>query len=325
MAIPADGVAPAQLAEIDGVTLSEPALSMADVWEQVKNDTRPAFALAERRLHQRIKIPDEALSGGRPIAIALLSDLHLGSSGTDYEAAYNDATIVAATEGFYASFHGDGVDNWIIGKLAGLQRYQAIPFKKELMLFVDWLDILKERFLWVVPGNHDNWTEKLSGIDVVANALRGCKALYDPNQVIFRLSIGNASHLIKIRHKWRYGSIYNSTHGIEVGYDRGDTQFDIGIGGHTHITTVCRPFWRHDSERWAILTGAYKRLDKFGEELGFPSTKASGGAALVFWPDGRKLFMPDIQTAASYLAYERSKGENDAAQRCTNGSGMVSG
>lgn len=204
----------------------------------------------------------------------------------------------------YAEFHGDGCDNWINAKLAHLQRGQALQFDGEVRLFASWLQMLRDKWIAIVCGNHDNWTKKLSGFDQVRQALDGARVLYDSNEVCFTLVHGDNRHNIKLRHKWKYSSIFNSTHAIEVGWQRGGFDFDIGIGGHTHVGTFDRPFYRHNKRRHAVLTGTYKVLGSgFGREIGAPPAQDSGCGASIFYPDGRYLFFEDLRTAADFLGF----------------------
>jgi hypothetical protein len=86
--------------------------------------------------------------------------------------------------------------------------------------------------------------------------------------------------------------------------------FDIGVGGHTHIGTLMRPFFRHGREKLAILTGAYKRFDSYSKELGYAETVTTGCGAVIFHPDGRIWYSSNLKTACEYLTYLR-KGYRD--------------
>src|SRR5690606_28868504 len=48
-----------------------------------------------------------------PIALANLSDMHIGNAGTDHRRMLEDARLIQKTPGMYAVFGGDGVDNFI--------------------------------------------------------------------------------------------------------------------------------------------------------------------------------------------------------------------
>lgn len=275
-----------------------PSAPPSNIWEVVINKQKDFRRSAAN-----------VVMGNQPVAIAFISDLHFGSAGTDYQSAYEDAQLIANTDGMYAVFHGDGIDNWIVPKLQSIQRYQAVNGDEEIELFFSWLDLIKHKLLVVVAGNHDNWTKKMSGLDMIQRELRNTKVIYDPNEVRLHLYVGDGFWRIKIRHKWRYGSIYNPTHGIEVGWDRGDWDFDIGVAGHTHIGTLFRSFIRHNQERLAVITGAYKMSDHFATEIGFAQTNHRGCGAVIFKPNGSVFWTRDLREASEYVTWLRSHTE----------------
>lgn len=281
---------------------TETTFDPAVVWDAMFEVQDKVFEHERKRNEQVIHFRQPA-----PICIAYLSDLHIGGSGVDYRALKRDAEIVAMTPGMYAVFHGDGMDNWIIGKLQGLQRNQAMPYDTETALFASWLNILKGKLLAVVSGNHELWSHKIANLDIVKEALRDTRMLYGKFQVIFDLIVGQAQWKHQVRHKWKYNSIFNPTHGLEVGWDRGDVDYDIAVGGHTHIGTYFRPFDRHGKRRLAVLTGTYKRLDSFGEELGFKKPQNNGAGAIIYYPDGRTFTCDDLTVAADFLTHLRTQ------------------
>lgn len=285
---------------VEGVT-PEQAARPENIWTFAIEAQRVVFDKQARKQRQSITLPDE------PVAIAFLSDLHIGSSGTDYAAIRDDAQLVRDTPGMYAVFHGDGMDNWVVSKLTQLQRGQALGFDAERLLFEDWMSMIAPKLIAWVEGNHDLWTEKLVGVNPNRKYLDDARMLWDRNQCVFSLEHCSHTRRIKIRHKWRYSSIYNPTHGLQVGWERGDDDYDIAVGGHTHIGTMCHSFYRHGRIRHAILTGTYKVIDSFGEEIGFPRPKGRGCGALVLTPDGEQIFVDTLPMATQFLAYLRSR------------------
>ena len=275
------------------------AISVPDVLALVESFDPAADGRALASVEQTIELPNQ------PVGIAFLSDLHFGSQETDYRAAKADGEIIRDTEGLYCGYHGDGYDNWIVGRLQRLQRDQAMPYDAEVQLFVNYLEMLKHEMLFAIPGNHEGWTYSLAGLEVVKQTLQNAMALYYPDEVVFRLKVGPSTWVVKARHQWKYSSIFNPTQAQEVGWQRGDVDFDIALGGHTHVGTYCRPFHRHGKKRFAILTGTYKVNDRYGRQLGFPEPKGLGSGAMLFHPDGRTMWAEDLETAADFLAYWR--------------------
>jgi UDP-2,3-diacylglucosamine pyrophosphatase LpxH len=285
---------------IVGITASDSYI-VDDIWEMAEMSFDLNEEKERKRKAQRIDF------GNKPIALALLSDLHIGNATTDYRQLKNDAELIKNTNGMYAIFHGDGIDNWIVPKLLQLQRGQAVNFEQELLLFESWLSMISDKLVAVVAGNHDNWTHSLSGIDIVKRMLKNTKVLYDRDEVRTVMTVNGNNWEFCIRHKWLGSSIYNPTHGIER-YSRMGASFDIGIGGHTHIASISREFISYDNRQcMAIITGTYKKYDGFARQLGLPHCPHNGSGAIILKPNGTHLWIRDLQEAAEYITYLRKK------------------
>ena len=271
-----------------------------DVWSRLERKTITTP-------YHEVELPEE------PYGLVFLSDLHFGSPHTDYRQARLDAEVIRDTPGMYAVFHGDGIDNWIIPKMAGLQRGQAVDFDDEWALLRRWLSILGDKLIIVVAGNHDNWTYTLGGIDFLQNLVDPA-IFYDPQQILFTVSSGEHQLRVCVRHKWRGQSILNPTHGMERAAR--DIDADVYVGGHTHIATLARQFSVRERDRLALLTGTYKRYDTYARQLGLPPSQHSGAGALVIDPRKGHTFIRDIREAADYLTWKRrtERGDDDHAQ-----------
>lgn len=292
-----------------GTITFEPApaeFSTNDMWEEaIQRQER-----WESRNERRGEWYPVLIRENKPIGLAWLSDTHFGGQHADYIQMKADAEIIRDTPGMYAEFHGDGTDNWI-GFLEWIQRRQVMPQAWERNLFISWMEILKDKLLWVVPGNHDLRTEKLAGLEPLKELIPivlDTRYIYDEYEVRVELMFdGGASWRIIARHTWPGRSIYNVTHGIERAWKFGSYNFDIAVGGHTHQGTLCRPFIQRGEKKYAILTGTYKKKDKYGEKLGLPSMTDRGSGVSIFWPDGRHLFIDELETAAEFLRFARGE------------------
>jgi len=275
-------------------TIPEHDVSIEDIRDYLNTLTDRAKVKNEKQNNQMITLPN------KPCAVALFGDEHFGGK-CDYRRLLADADIVAETPNMFAIQVGDVADNFIIGKLQAVQKQQPTTFDQELRAAIWWVDRIAPSVIAWCGGNHESWTRKVAGIDFWRTRLQNCVCLYDPHQICFTLHHGEASWEVMVRHKWRHGSVFNVTHGIEVGWERVGN-FDIGIGAHTHIATLCRPFIRDNKRRFAVLIGTYKLRDEYARELGFPNTAPGGGnGAFVFLPGGRLIWENDLQTAADML------------------------
>ncbi len=250
------------------------------------------------RLSQAVQVPR------LPFAVAVLSDIH-GGGKSDYAKIVSDVEIIKNTDDFYAIIAGDVTDNFVIGKLVSVQMHQPTTLEHE-RLFAEWfVETLKDSIIAWISGNHDNWTYKVSGFDPYKHYLKGVNCLFDRNEILFDLQVGDYSERWCARHKWRSGSIFNPTHGMEVGWERNGMDFDVAIGGHTHIATIYREFIKHDIKRAAVLLGTYKILDEYGKECGFANTHSGsvGSGAFVYDRNFNRMWFSGIEQAAEYLNY----------------------
>jgi hypothetical protein len=279
---------------VEGITSEERVSFEGDIMPYLKIIGQRAKKKNNDEVNQVITMPN------KPFALALISDIHAGGKA-DYEAIEKDIELITHTDGMYVGNIGDDTDNFITAKLQFIQKEQPTTFDMEVR-FLEWLfKKLSGHVLFWVSGNHNNWTKKASGVDFIREGLMGTKCLYDSAQIYFTLKWGDNEQRWLVRHRWRHGSIFNPTHGIEVGWERVGFNFDVGCAGHTHIATLCRPFIREGKKRFAVLMGTYKTRDNFGREMGFSSPVGTGSGAFVYHPDGRSFWCEDLITARDLL------------------------
>lgn len=297
---------------IRGVTAFDLASSPEEAWQKAITLQKDKDQLRELEKEQQVCIPGEDAFGW-----AWISDTHFGGD-TDYKQIRRDAEIIRDTPRMWAAFNGDATNNWIWSKLMFLQRTQGITHDEEWALFLGWLDILGPKLKVVAMGNHDLWTMTLAGVDRMRDTAvqRDTAILYGHHEIAYDLVLGDAKWRVKQRHKWRGSSIFNPTHGIEVGWERGGNEFDIGVGSHTHLGTICRPFFKHGTTRYAVLIGTYDQ-GRYGKELGMAPTVGTGCGAMVFAPTGSLFFCDNLEVAAWFLTWLneakpwRANGNND--------------
>lgn len=243
-------------------------------------------------------------------AIVLLSDLH-GGGKTDYKQIKEDVEIIQSTQEMKVIMAGDNTDNFINHKLQWVQKHQPTTFDMEIM-FIRWLlQSLSKSLIAFCSGNHDNWTYKISAIDLNRILLSDVKCLYDRNQIVFDLNWGEGRFKQKwmVRHKYRWSSIFNPTHGQEVMWERGDVDYDISVAGHTHIASLCRPFIKHNKIRYALLLGTYKIRDEYQKEIGFARTygQTKGCGAFVYTPDGDMVWCTNLRIAKQLIEFYKQQ------------------
>jgi len=135
-----------------------------------------------------------------------------------------------------------------------------------------------------VGGNHDFWAKLLTGVAYFQEVLRDINpaVIYDHHQLDLTVHVGECKFNGMLRHKWRGSSIYNPTHGQERALRWEGGEIDFADGAHTHVSGVARGFNIGERSCMAIQIGAYKRIDAYAEQEGFPTANNSTGVAVVF-------------------------------------------
>jgi predicted MPP superfamily phosphohydrolase len=293
-----DNTIPTTQVETIGIGTKEFHDFEKDILPYLKNIGERAKEKNESQGHQQIKISGDAF------AIVMLSDIH-GGAKSDYAQIEHDIKIIRDTPDMYCILAGDLTDNFIIGKLQALQKFQSTTFDDE-MRFLEWMiNILEGSLIAFVSGNHDNWTKKIAAYDILKKLLKNTPCLFDNNEVRFKLKGDHFSEDWLIRHKMKWSSIFNPTHGGEVMWERGEKPFDVVLSGHTHIASLYREFIKHDVKRASILLGTYKLRDEYQVECGFGKTHSNsrGSGALVYDSNGNRHWCDNVIEAVKYLDY----------------------
>lgn len=280
---------------IRGVTAGEP-LDEQEIYDRAVREWHKTERLYRRQTSQEIRFKQS------PIALAFIGDLHLGSPGTDYERAFGEAEIIAKTPRMYAILCGDLLDNFIVPKLMAARMNSAIGIQDEWTLVRRYLKAIAPKLLASIEGNHERFSFLLAHIDYFKDVLEAIKpaALYDTDDAFIDIQVGNAHFPTRIRHHWRYRSVYNLTHGIEQAH-RYDGGFLIGVGAHTHASGVIRGFNARGENGVAILCGSYKRYDPYAKRLGFAKHNTNTAQTVILFDDGTKIASEDLRRAAEMM------------------------
>jgi len=246
--------------------------------------------------NQQIYLPD------LPCGVVLLADIH-GGGKCDYQAIVDDLNLIQKTDSVYCGVCGDITDNFIIGKLVAIQNKQPTTFAMEER-FAEWfIEKIKPKLLFWVSGNHDNWTYKACGRDIYKIYLENVNCLYDRHQSVFDLIFKGYKERFLVRHKFKFSSVFNPTHGQEVAWERLGIDYDIVIGGHDHKACLFREFIKADKKRLAILMGTYKIHDEYAKELGFAKSHGTGSCILVYDKNYQRYQFDNILQGIDFLKY----------------------
>jgi len=280
-----------------GVT---PGMGMPDSEEVFKRacwEWKRTSQLIDIRSNQRLTFDHG------PIALVETADWHMGGSGVDYPRLDRELRIIADTPGMFAIGAGDLLNQMIVGRILEARKNERLAIRDEWALLRRELKIIAPKLLAVVMGNHDNWLEALTGVSYFERELGALKpsVIYDANDAIIKVKVGDWEMPVRIRHHWKGSSIYNPTHGIERAA-REDHNFLIGMGAHTHACGIVRGFPTDGITGMAMMAGTYKREDEYARVKGFALPNKSTSVAVVINEQRRSLTgFGDLQTCADYM------------------------
>lgn len=301
----------ASVPNITGVKARE-SVSVDKAIAKAKAAWHETLVERERRKRQAV-----SFAGNMPVCWMFMADSHCGGVGVNYVRLFDEGEIISSTPNTYVAYAGDLVDQFVLESMNQIRFHTSLTIPEEWAIARGLLELIAHKMLVAVSGNHDNWTNRLTGIDYFKSIMAQISpnALYGVDQVLFKLSVGEAHWNIKIRHKWRGTSIHNATAGIERAA-RFDKDFDVGVGAHTHIAGLYRQFVNAGKTRHAVLCGSPKEEDDFKTYLGLPDPNESITVPLVFTPKGTIISFQTVQDASEYMweQHDRYKHEGRKAQ-----------
>lgn len=182
----------------------------AEFLARVFTATDRACAVMDAEKVARVQITTDL-----PFALSISSDWHLTSRrATAVRGLFDYAEAVRQAPGCYAVCVGDATDNAIKHKPASPK---DVPDEHRL------LGLLTARFgrklLAMVGGNHDAWTEALSGVEALRSLMRQGRVHYTPDALHLIVEVVSpatgaltARYLVVLAHKYRRHSNLNYTH-----------------------------------------------------------------------------------------------------------------
>lgn len=251
----------------------EEALRRAEFREKVEGEKR----------HVEISINTD-----KPVAIAFLSDLHVGNAGIDYELLKQTGEIIKEHPLAYCITGGDITDSLFFDygeEILNMQE-QYVYMNKLL----SWIGA--DNILAGIVGNHESWARK-SGItnyieftnDLQRPLLRGVSFV--------DLTIGKIPYRLMMAHRFRGESMYNPTH-QENRANRELQGADIIMAAHTHKpgeSIIYQPEYGGGARKVTLVNGkTFKKLDAYGKDQGYvPITGGQLGCNWIILNHDKKM------------------------------------
>lgn len=236
----------------------------ANIWEDCKQKSKLYIEHFKEKAKVILKPEDNFYFLHCPIG-----DMHLGHDGVDYERAEADARLIGSCKYARGYNIGDSIDNFIKAKILDAIINATTTPKQQIKLLTQYLEFFNGNLILMVGGNHDRFTKKVSGLDWLAPFTEKAGVIYSPDEfnIFFQYPSG-IEYYFKLRHKYKYKSVYNITHTLKQMLRFSDKLFDVGVTGHDHIVAL-EQVPMYGEVRTFIKTGTYKVADPFTLEMGF--------------------------------------------------------
>lgn len=242
----------------------EEALRRADFREKVEGEKR----------HVEISIDTK-----KPVAIAFLSDLHIGSCGVDYELLRQTGQIIKEHPLAYCITAGDVTDSLFFSygdEVLNMQEQYVYMSK-----LLGWVG--SENILAGIVGNHEAWASK-SGVNNYIEFSNHTQRPLLRGVSFVDLTVGKVPYRLMMAHRFRGSSMYNPTH-QESRANRSLQGADIIMAAHTHEpgeSFIYQPEYGGGARKVALVNGkTFKKIDSYGKDQGY--TPVSGEQVGCNW------------------------------------------
>lgn len=244
-----------------------------------------------------------------PFGILHFGDPHLDDDHCDIGAVEAHCNLVRTTEGMLAGNVGDMTNNWV-GRLAHLHSQQTST-SRDAWRLAQWMtDLLGDRLLYLVGGNHDAWA---GDSDPLRWIMAQTDAIYQSSEV--RMALKHPAGVVRVncRHDFAGHSMYNGAHGVAKALQFG-LRDHLAVCGHKHISAY-NVLKDGDTGivMHALRVASYKLIDHYAKTHGFRDQHLSPCAVTVFdttkpdtHPDMVKVYW-DAEAGADALADVRAR------------------
>lgn len=145
---------------IDGVTAEDYEPDVDELFADMVRWSRKSAEFDRRRLTQRIEY-------GQPWCWVFMSDLHIDNSGTDIERLFAETEFIRTMPNTHVCFLGDLTDSFIAKWCASIRHNTKVTIEEAHALGLRWMETVGDQLIAVCGGNHDYWSKKESGVDIL--------------------------------------------------------------------------------------------------------------------------------------------------------------
>jgi len=237
----------------------------------------------------------------KPIVVATVADLQLGSWATDYDLFMRVTDEIINTPDLYVLLLGDILQMAI--KLRGVLEVSdnIIPPKLQYYFLESWLQDIQYKVIASTWDNHSVMREEAQAGYSTYAAIFGRHTIYANGICHLDTIVNDITYKWAITHFFRGKSMYNKTHAPERYLRMEFPEGDIAAQGDFHEPGISK-FWERQKEYVAIVTGSIQTNSGYAKRF-FSLTTAPVYPCVVLQPD-QKMATP-YWSVKEYLANKR--------------------
>jgi len=233
------------------------------------------------------------------ILLVFMSDLHVGSRFTDYEALYKHVNLISETPNVYVFLLGDLHDNFVIPTMNRTWDSIITP-KEQKYMCKDIATKLKGKVLVSLIGDHEMFSEYMANYNIVDDIVDILNCVFLGFGGLVYLRVNDIEYKIGIRHRYRYNSSLNLTHTVKRMLER-EFDADIGVIAHGHVADIEQAPLR-GRYRVFIRSGTYKPEDRYLQLKGFDGVVGTKVPCVLLSSKSKKaITFLDLETAIETL------------------------
>ncbi len=193
-------------------------------------------------------------NGKTPIILATLSDMHIGSIGSDHRLLEQFTDEILNTPNLYVTLLGDYAEYAVAMRSIAEITGQILNPATQLKFVESWLKEIAPKVAWATHDNHGTMRgEKFVGTDMWADIF-GRRVVYHGNIGHATVKIGKQSYKIASSHKFRGSSMLNPAHACMRYLRMEAPDCEMAMMGDTHVPMAAK-YREGGATRVVINTG----------------------------------------------------------------------
>lgn len=230
-------------------------------WREVANHCDARQNLHEKASHSQDYAKIQIKTKKKYIILQPISDVHIGSIGTQYKDFINWTDEILKLDDVYLCSLGDMIDKFSTFKNM-LAVHQMILTPEEQDEFLNsWIDETAHKFLFSTWGNHEAMEERASGQNS-AKKVYNRKLVYFNGIGIVDLLINGINYKLVASHSTPGNSVFNPSHGMKRIAREMIPDADVYMTGHNHKANIEQSVER-DKWQTFLKMGTLKTNDGF--------------------------------------------------------------